>query len=88
MADNLCTTCGGALKSGTATDLLDAVGGAMLVVTDIPANVCSQCGETYLSGDTAMKLEEIAASAAAGAVKSTASVPKVSFADVLTTAGR
>jgi len=35
-------------------------GNAILLVTDIPAQVCTNCGEPYLDEDTARDVQELA----------------------------
>lgn len=35
-------------------------GNAILLVTDIPARVCANCGEPYLNEDTARDVQELA----------------------------
>jgi YgiT-type zinc finger domain-containing protein len=35
-------------------------GNAILLVTDIPAQVCANCGEPYLDEDTARDVQELA----------------------------
>lgn len=32
----------------------------ILLITDIPANVCTNCGEPYLSEETAREVEQVA----------------------------
>ncbi len=35
-------------------------GDAILLITDIPAKVCTNCGEAYLNEETAQEVQEIA----------------------------
>ena len=35
-------------------------GAAILVITDIPARVCTNCGEPYIEADTAREVQKIA----------------------------
>ena len=37
-------------------------GDTLVVIKDVPAGVCQQCGEKYLSGDTYKELERLAKS--------------------------
>jgi len=53
-----CPLCGGTKKTGKtifATDL----GFGVVVVRDVPATVCSQCGADWIADAIASKLEEI-----------------------------
>jgi len=34
--------------------------GRIVIIKNVPANVCGQCGEYYVDNDTAMRLEAIA----------------------------
>ena len=53
-----CSVCKGNLvqKKITYTQELE---GKVYVVSDVPALVCSQCGEQYLSPDTVDKIQEV-----------------------------
>jgi YgiT-type zinc finger domain-containing protein len=53
-----CSVCGAALSVQTIT-YTQTVGENVFVVEHVPAQVCPQCGETYLSPDTADTLQEI-----------------------------
>lgn len=57
-----CPLCKGSVADGSATFTVD-LGEGVVVVRDIPAQVCSQCGEEWLDDATAMKLETIVESA-------------------------
>ncbi len=53
---DLCDLCGGELKTGTTT--LEVWRDAQLVVfRDVPADVCQQCKEAYLSADVSERLD-------------------------------
>ena len=55
---NVCPMCSGKKKDGTATftvDLKDTV----VVVRDVPASVCSLCGNEWINDDVAEDLEAI-----------------------------
>ena len=43
-------------------------GKAILLITDIPARVCENCGETYLDEDTAQDVQDLANETLAGEV--------------------
>ncbi len=53
-----CSLCGGNKKGGTTTFTVD-LGFGVVVVRDVPATVCSQCGADWIEDTTAAKLEEI-----------------------------
>jgi len=59
---NKCPLCQGSIVEGSATFTVD-LGEGIVVVRDIPAQVCSQCGEEWLDDTTTMKLEDIVESA-------------------------
>jgi YgiT-type zinc finger domain-containing protein len=61
MSQNLkikCATCGGKRKNGTTTFTAE-FGSGIVVVRDVPAIVCSQCGEDWIADDVAERLENI-----------------------------
>jgi YgiT-type zinc finger domain-containing protein len=33
--------------------------GRIVIIKNVPANVCGQCGEYYVDNDTALRLEEV-----------------------------
>jgi len=53
-----CPLCGGSKKAGKTTFTVD-LGFGVVVVRDVPATVCSQCGADWIGEKTAEKLEEI-----------------------------
>lgn len=55
---DLCPLCGGKKKSGTTTFTAD-LGFGVVVVRDVPATVCSQCGQDWIDDSMAKRLEEI-----------------------------
>lgn len=57
-----CPLCQGSVADGSTTFTVD-LGEGIVVVRDIPAQVCSQCGEEWLDDSTAAKLENIVESA-------------------------
>ena len=46
-------------------------GHAILLITDIPARVCTNCGEPYLNEDTARDVQELANETLAGEISYT-----------------
>lgn len=53
-----CPLCKGSIHEGNSTFTVD-LGFGVVVVRDVPADVCSQCGEEWLSNATTEKLEKI-----------------------------
>ena len=53
-----CPLCGGSKKVGRTTFTVD-LGFGVVVVRDVPASVCSQCGADWIEDSIASKLEEI-----------------------------
>ena len=53
-----CPLCGGSKKAGRTTFTVD-LGFGVVVVRDVPASVCSQCGADWIENSIASKLEEI-----------------------------
>jgi YgiT-type zinc finger domain-containing protein len=56
--DSRCPLCGGRKKPGTTTYSVD-LGTGVIVVRNVPATVCDQCGEEWIGSDIAQKLEEL-----------------------------
>jgi len=52
----------GSTQPGTATVSIDK-GATIVVIRNVPAEICSNCGEEYISADTMMKVEKLVASA-------------------------
>ena len=52
-----CPICGGEKKQGTTTFTVDLDFG-VIVVRDVPALVCSQCGMDWITDDVAAELEK------------------------------
>ncbi len=57
-----CPLCGGNKKAGMTTFTVD-MGFGVVVVRNVPATVCSQCGADWIDDNIASKLEEIVESA-------------------------
>ena len=53
-----CPLCGGKKRPGKTIYSVD-LGKGIVVVKDIPAQVCSQCGEEWIDAQTAQVLEKI-----------------------------
>jgi len=54
----VCPLCGGKKAQGTTTYSVD-LGFGVVVVRNVPASVCSQCGEEWIAADTARELERL-----------------------------
>jgi len=55
---DLCPLCGGHKKPGTTTFTAD-LGFGVVVVRDVPATVCGQCGEDWIEDKVAKQIENI-----------------------------
>ena len=55
---SICPLCKGQKESGTTTFTVD-LGVGILVVRDVPALVCSQCGTDWIADDVAAYLEDV-----------------------------
>ena len=53
-----CYACGGTLEKGETTFTAD-FGSGVVVVRNVPATVCSQCGMEWIDDDMAAKIEGI-----------------------------
>ncbi len=54
---NLCPVCGGTKTQGTTTFTVD-LGFGVVVVRNVPALVCDQCGADWIADETAERLEK------------------------------
>ena len=59
---NKCPLCGGSKEEGKTTFTVE-LGFGVVVVRDVPASVCSQCGADWIADSATAKLEEIVADA-------------------------
>lgn len=55
---SLCPLCGGRKKPGTTTYSVE-LGTGVVVVRNVQAQICGQCGEEWIDNQTAQKLEQI-----------------------------
>lgn len=64
MSENVgrCPLCGGEKQPGTTTFAVDLKFG-VVVVREVPAFVCTQCGDAWIDDPVAVKLESIVAEA-------------------------
>jgi YgiT-type zinc finger domain-containing protein len=54
----ICSFCEGNLKSGK-TEFVARVENEVIVVKEVPAYVCEQCGEAYYTPEISRKLDEV-----------------------------
>ncbi len=57
-AESLCPICGGTKAPGTTTFTAD-FGDGVVVVRNVKATVCRQCGEDWLAPETLKRLDDI-----------------------------
>ena len=55
---SVCSLCGGRMNPGTTTFTAD-LGSGVVVVRDVPAAICSQCGADWIGDDVASRLEQV-----------------------------
>lgn len=53
-----CVMCKGHMERKSINHIVDNEG-HITIVKNVPAFVCSQCGESYIGHDVALKLEEL-----------------------------
>ncbi|MCL4512123.1 MAG: type II toxin-antitoxin system MqsA family antitoxin [Bacteroidetes bacterium] len=56
--DGKCPLCGGGKQLGTTTYTVDT-GTGLIVVRNVKAEICTQCGEEWIDNATARELEKI-----------------------------
>jgi len=57
MVEN-CVVCKGVLKAKAISHIVD-MDGHIIIIKNVPAEVCNQCGESYLSHEVALKVEKL-----------------------------
>lgn len=55
---SVCPLCGGGKKPGKTTFSAD-LGNGVVVVRNVPATICDQCGEAWIGPETAKHLEQV-----------------------------
>ena len=58
MKPNTCSLCGGILREGK-TELVIKLEDQAVVIKNLPAYVCEDCGEAYFTPDTSRKIDKI-----------------------------
>ncbi len=74
-----CSVCKGNLKNKKIT-YTQELEGKVYVVSDVPALVCSQCGEIYLSPGTVDKIQEVIEKGEQKKLKPVEQIPVFHFA--------
>lgn len=54
----MCFVCKGQLEEGTTTFMTD-LGTCIVIIKNVPAKICSQCGEVSYSDEVAKKIQKI-----------------------------
>lgn len=79
MTNGLCAKCGGIIED-RRIGLDRRMQGRLLIFADVPARVCAQCGEIWLSASTAKEMDR--ALSEAKRIVRIEQVPVVSLAEV------
>jgi YgiT-type zinc finger domain-containing protein len=58
MIPDCCSICKGKLHEGK-TEFLAHAAGEVLVIKDVPAYVCEQCGEAWYTAETSRKIDGV-----------------------------
>ena len=53
-----CSFCKGKLRDGE-TEFMARVGEQVVVITEVPAWICDNCGEAYYSSETSQKIDVV-----------------------------
>jgi len=57
-SQSLCPRCGGSKEPGRATYTVD-FGPSIVIIRNVPAMVCDQCGEEWIGAEAAGRLERL-----------------------------
>ena len=63
-----CPLCGGTTKT-ESVDITESISGKMVLIKDIKAEVCTQCGERLYSSSEIKKIEELLDKVKQGTIK-------------------
>ncbi len=77
-----CDLCGGELRPGKTT-LEIWRGGELIIIRDVPADVCHQCGEAYISAAMSEQLDQFLAECHQHRPERYIAVPQYSAAQVV-----
>ena len=58
MIPDRCSLCKGKLREGT-TEFMAHAAGVVIVIKDVPAFVCEQCGKAYYTVETSRKIDKV-----------------------------
>ena len=78
MKTNKCSVCRGKLTRQKIT-YTQELRGKVYVVSDVPALVCPQCGEQYLSADTVDEIQKVIEQGEKGKRKPIKQIPVFNF---------
>lgn len=78
---NKCSVCKAELKEKKIT-YTQELGGKVYVVSDVPALVCSQCGDQYLSPDTVDEVQRVIEQGEKGKRRPVKQIPVFHFPQV------
>ncbi len=78
MITNKCSVCGAQLKEKKIA-YTQELEGKVYVVSDVPAQVCPQCGEQYLSPDTVDRIQGVIEKGEQGKTKPVRQIPVFHF---------
>lgn len=53
-----CVMCKGRLIDGKVNHIVD-INSHIIIIKNVPANICTQCGEYYIDNKTALIIEEL-----------------------------
>jgi YgiT-type zinc finger domain-containing protein len=74
-----CVLCKGDLVQGRVNHIVD-LDGHIIIIKDVPAKVCKQCGEYFFENDIALKVEKIVEEAR----KNKAKIVVINYSEVAT----
>lgn len=58
ISESICPLCGGNTRAGTTTFTAE-LGFGVVVVRNVPALVCAQCGADWITDEVAARIEEL-----------------------------
>lgn len=68
MSVNICPICGGKTK-GKIVELTESVNGKLVMISNVEAEVCMQCGERLYSENEMKKIDELIMKVKKGIIK-------------------
>ena len=64
-----CPVCGGVMEAGKTSLTLERSGDRIIVIKNVPALVCTQCGENFIDISVSKQVEKIVLSAEKSGIK-------------------